>query len=118
MRQRPAYDLAVDDAREQTVVGVLLLLLERVHEVLVDRMARGLPLLLGFPRRVALRADRVVAPLEEVGQIALRQADEREEDRRRQWRREVLVELALALVREVVDDSVDELPRFGLERGH
>ena len=46
------------------------------------------------------------------------QAHQREEDRRRQRRGEVLVEVALAARHELVDDLVDERTRLGFELGH
>ena len=116
--ERTAVDLAGLDLGEQPVVGVLALLLERGHEVVVDRVARGVALRLDLLRRLPLGTDRVVAPAQEVGEVALREPDEREEDRGRQRRREVLVELARALVGEAVDDLVHERTRFGLERRH
>ena len=53
---------------------------------------------------VRVGTDRVVAPLEELREVGLGKTDQRQEDRRRQRRREVFVELALAAVDELVDD--------------
>jgi len=65
-----------------------------------------------------LRADRVVAPHEELRQVFLGQTQEREEDRRRQGRGEIFMEIALAAVDERVDDLVDEFAGLGFEVGH
>ena len=59
------------------------LLLDLALEVVLDRLARGDPLLLRGAVLVGLRADGVVAPAQEVGQVGLGKAHEREEDRRR-----------------------------------
>ncbi len=106
-RERAALHLAACDAREQPVVGAL-----------------------GFPRppprssarstgraawRTAARSvdgsacgpNGVVPPPQEHRQVRHRQAHEREEHTRRQRRGELLVNVAFALVDEIVDELVD-----------
>ncbi len=79
-----------------------------------DRLAD----LLRFFHGLRVGPDRVVAPLEEAGKVALRQPHQRDEERRRERRREVLVEVARAGVDEAVDDLVDELAHLGLDLAH
>src|SRR5207248_8257204 len=94
------------------------LLLERGLEVILDRvaglLADAFPLLEGR----GLGPDRVVAPLQELRQIRVRETGQREEEGRWQRRREVFVEVTLAVVDERVDRLVHELAHLVLELRH
>src|SRR5438552_18067757 len=93
MGEWPALDLAVHQRAQQAVVGMGALLLDLALEVRLDRPTGRDALLFHLLERVGLRADRVVAPRQELRQAVLGEAHQREEDRRRQRGGEVLVEI-------------------------
>ncbi len=65
VRGRPSISPCTMRA-QQAVVGMGALLLDLRFEVVLDRLARGFALLLGGAVLVVLRADRVVAPTQEL----------------------------------------------------
>ena len=70
---RSSVYLAVHQPAQEPVIGIGAALLDRVDEVLLDGAARPLADSIGLLHRRRLRADRVVAPLEELRKVAVRE---------------------------------------------
>ena len=117
--ERPAAEVGVDDERQQRVVGIATPLGDGTAEVVAD----GAPGLLADPlraldvARLDVGPDRVVAPLEELGQVVRRETHQREEDARRERRGQLGVEVARAPPGEPVEQLAHEPAHLRLECG-
>ena len=96
LAERLAVDGGLHDVGEKSAVGILPTLGNCLPEILVDGGSCLFPdslRSLEVPRW-HVRADGVVAPLEELRQILCRETHQREEDPRGKGRRELLVKVA------------------------